>query len=116
GEHRHLEQRIGARFERRGLEPEESPCEIEVLARGHPRVEARHVGEEADTRSDRVTHTRDIMPEDVRRAGGGTCEVRKDARGRRLSVAVTPQEAQHYTWRHDETNVVEKKRVTELLR
>ena len=78
-EPRHLQQRVGARVERRRVEPEQSARQREVLARGHPRIEARHVREKADARSDSVARPRDIVTEDVRGTSGWTCESREDA-------------------------------------
>ncbi len=115
GKPSHLEQCGGARVERRAVEPEEPSRELEVLARRHPRIEAWHIGEEADLRADRVVCARDIMAEDVSRTRGRTRESRKDSQRRGLSSAVTSEEAEHHARSDDEIGVVEGDRVAEAL-
>jgi hypothetical protein len=115
GETRHLQQRGRPRVQCRLVEPKESSGELQVLAGGHPRVEARHVGQEADPRADRVGRTFDVMTEDVGGAGRGTSEPREDAERGRLASSVSPEEAEDHAGTDNEIDAVERDGVAEPL-
>ncbi len=103
----------GARVERRGIDPEELSRELEVLPRGHPRIEPRDVGEEADLRTNHVARLRDIVAEDVGGARGGSGEPGQDAQRRGLSCAIAAEEAEYHARADDEVDTVESERVAE---